>query len=420
MASLPPPETKRQSGIALFMVLASISMLSILVTEFSYVANVNRKVAYDSLDKLKAFYLAKSGMKLSLLRLKAYQNVKGAASSLAGGAVPKALLEKIWSFPFLYPIPTNIPGVTPMMKDQIEKFQKASNLEGRFSSIIESESSKYNLNMILSQFAPTATPSASPSPQTPSQGEDETGNQPAFNPEEARNSLADFLAQILNKKFEADPDFASEYRDLRMEDLMDNIVAWADPSYEKRTASGNDDIPPKRAPFYTLSELHMIPGIDDQLYSLFAPALTVSATMGVNVNTMQDATLKALIPAVTEEEVKAFFEYRDSAEEDHLFKTEEDFLKYLMTNVAAFRNSQSEIDQFKESLTKRNIRLVVDETEFKITVAATVNQSTKKIEAWVSLSDKKQAKPPQAGAATGTGDSQKQDPGLRVTFMRIL
>ena len=147
----------RQSGVALFMVIAAISVLSIVVTEFAYIAQVNKKVAYDGLDQLKAHYLAKSGLKLSLLRLKAYQTIKGIAGGKAAAAIPgipKQVLEKVWSFPFFYPIPTNIPGLSQMDKDRIDKFQKTSSLDGKFSSIIESESSKYNLNLILAPFVP--------------------------------------------------------------------------------------------------------------------------------------------------------------------------------------------------------------------------------------------------------------------------
>ena len=51
-----------------------------------YIAQVNETLAFDGRDQLKAHYLAKSGFKLSLLRLKAYQQVKAYAETMAGGA----------------------------------------------------------------------------------------------------------------------------------------------------------------------------------------------------------------------------------------------------------------------------------------------------------------------------------------------
>src|SRR5690606_10545514 len=84
-----------RSGVALFIVLSAVAILSFLVTEVAYVSHVAQKMAYDELDRVKAFYLAKSAYKISLLRLKAYQNVKELTSGEGGlgGLVPKSLLE---------------------------------------------------------------------------------------------------------------------------------------------------------------------------------------------------------------------------------------------------------------------------------------------------------------------------------------
>ncbi|MCM2324119.1 MAG: type II secretion system protein GspK [Oligoflexia bacterium] len=424
-ATEPNAPVKREGGIALFMVIAAVAVLSILVTEFTYIAQVNQKMAFDGLDQLKAHYLAKSGLKLSLLRLKAYQNVKVAAKALQGGGegggagIPKQALDKIWSFPFFYPIPTTVPGLSLQDREQIDKFQKDSGLDGKFSAIIESESGKYNLNMIQAPFVPAPSPSPSPSPGvTPS-----PSPAPTFNPEEARKSLGEYLGELFKAKADSDPDFAAEYRDLNFDELMDNLFAWADPLYEKKFAGASDQASFKKGPFYSLSELHMIPGMDDGLYELFAPALTVSTTPGINVNTMKEPTLRALVPGISDEEVKDFFKFRDSEEEDNQFKTAAEFLTYLQQNVAVFRNSQSEVDRLRQSLEKRNIRLVVDETLFKITVQASVNQSTRLIEAWVALTppDTKKTAPtlPSTPAQPGAPEAVA-DPGLKITFMRVL
>jgi general secretion pathway protein K len=412
MDSTQAPEKKRrdESGIALFMVVAAMSVLSVLVTEFTYVAQVNQRMAYDGLDQLKALYLAKSGFKLSLLRLKAYQQVKGFISSSggSGGAIPglsKKMIDRIWSFPFFYPFPTNIPGMTTADKDRITEFEKSSGLEGSYTAVIESESSKYNLNTILAPFAPTATPSTTPS-TTPSPIPTE------FSADAARQSLHDYLGQILDQKLETDEVFADTYRDLKLEELMDSIIGWADKSYESHIPSNRQTMAQKRAPFYSLSEMHMIPYMDDQLYELFAPSLTASTTPGINVNTMKEPTLKALIPSMTKEEIEAFFEFRDSETEDNDFKTAEDFFKYLQDKVAAYKGREDAIRQLQQDLAKRNIRIIVDEQNFKITVQAKVNQATKILEAWVTLEDNTKK--------DSLKNNAKKKSGLKVTFMRII
>jgi general secretion pathway protein K len=446
VASPSPSEKKKkkrldESGIALFMVMSAMSILSILVTEFTYIAQISQKLAFDGLDQVKAHYLAKSAMKLSLLRLVAYTQVKayvktmtGGAGAAAAGVVPQALLDKVWSYPFFYPIPTEIPGMSPIDRDKIKKFQADSGLEGKYSAVIESESSKYNLNMILSQFVPSGTPSPGPSPSarpsTPTGPNPQANAAPAFNPDDARKSLSDYLQNMINAKVEADADFAEDYRDFKMDDLMDNIISWADRTYESH-AGLLSDFKPKKGPFYALTELHMMPVMDDTLYDLFAPALTVSTTPGININTMQEPTLRALVPGISNDEVKDFFKFRDSQDEDNTFKSDQDFFKYLQTNVVTvFHNDSGAIGRYQQDLQKRNIRLVVEETEFKITVVATINQTVRQMEAWVTLSGSPtpqpsgqpptQAPPPLAGPGGVVAPQPSPDPGFRITFMKIL
>ena len=423
------------------MVISAVAILSLIVTEFTYIAQVNKRIAYDSLDQVKAHYLAKSGLKLSLLRLKAYDQInKLVGSSKAGSgipSVPRSMLDKIWSFPFFFPIPTNLPGMSQGDKDKIAKFQNASNFDGKYSAVIQSESGKYNLNLILAQFNPKPAPSPSPSPSAPGAippvTPGTTAGSGVFDPAKARESLTEYLSQILNNKNQDDPDFAAGYRDFRIEEFMDAVFSWADNTYEKRNSSGKEQIKMKKAPFYSVSELHMLPLIDDQLYELFTPGLTAATTPGINVNTITEATLRAIVPQMTVEETKKFFTDRDNEEEDNSFKDAEGFYKYLLTNVGSFRGSQVAIDQLKKSLAERHIQIVTEETQFKVTVQAVVNQSTCLTEAWVTLgatnqtgtpnpSSSAKAQAPGAPPAPSVpgGANSVADPGLKITFMRIL
>ena len=428
MAFRRPSENGREGGVALFMVISAMTILAMLVTEFTYIAQVNSRMAFDSLDQVKAHYLAKSGFKISLIRIRAYQNLKALASkSGAGAMIPKGLLEKIWNFPFFYQITTNLPGMTTTEKDQINEFTKAAAIDGRFSANIESESSKYNLNSVLSPFvaqaSPTPTPTSSASP-TPTQAQTTPTPTPTFNTEEAQKSLATYVTQILNNKMESDEEFAAEYRDLKFPEFIDNLISWVDPAHE-RSSAPSANFTPKGGPFYSLSELRMIEPIDDRLYDVLAPNFTVSAVPGLNANTVKDLTLKAVFPQFTNEEIKEFFKFRDSTEADNAFKTEDDFFGYLKSNVAAFRGSDEAINTLKEELKRRNIRIVTEETHFKIVVQATVNQATRLLEAQVMVVPPKKSTP--AGTPPPGGQPAQQEKeapatgsGLRVTFMRIL
>lgn len=403
--------------MAIFMVIAAITLLSVVVTEMTYVAGVNKKMAYDGMDQLKALSLAKTGFKLSLLRLKAFQQVKGVIGTGKEAKVPMSTIEKIWSFPFIYPIPS-VPGMPLGTKDAIEKFQKESGLEGRFTAVIEPESKRFQLNSVLKAYAiapsPSPGPSASPGPQGRNRGGEGGGengsgqgqgeNADEFDVESARRALTELITGLLDQKFQADSDFAAEYRDFRVDDLVDGILAWSDPTYERKNLTGRETIKPKRAPFYSVNELHMVFPMDDQIFEIIAPNLTANSTPGININKIEAPMLKALVPAMKPEESDEFFKFRDDPKEDNSFKSEEDFFKWLSENVAALRDSSS-MNKFKEDLKKRGIRLVIDEESFKITVTATVNTAVKTLEAWVTLVDA------QKGSSTGTGTSGTGDSG---------
>lgn len=404
-------------GIALFLVLASVAMLSILVTEFVYIANISQQIAFGGLDQTKAHYLAKTGLKISLLRLRAFQQVQNYIKKLDKSvAPPKSVIDRIWSFPFMYPIPTHLPGMSTIEKGMIEKFQKNSNLDGNLTVNIESESSKYNLNSLLEQFAASPTPTVSPS-ATPT-------DIPTFRPEEAQKNMQDYMTNILQQKMDQDQDFAATYRDLRISDLVSNIRAWVDRKFDYRPLT-QDKIPMKQAPFYDVSELHMIPLMDDDLYELFAPQFTASTTGGVNINTIQSEALKALLPpnTMTKQELEEFFKFRDAKDVDNQFKSPDDFFKYLSNNVAFFKGNKEVVEQFKNDLAAKRIWMITDERNFKITVRANVNNANRTMIAWVTVSepDSQQSNnPPPPGSPPPPPPPPNLNPtGLKITYMKI-
>jgi type II secretory pathway component PulK len=184
-----------------------------------------------------------------------------------------------------------------------------------------------------------------------------------------------------------------------------------------------------------VSELRFLLEMDDTLYDLFAPALTVSLTPGINVNQMKEPTLRALLPGATAEEITKFFEFRDSELQDNSFRSADDFFKYLQQGFAFFRNDESEVRRYRENLDRRGVRIVTDETNFRITIRAEVGKATRVLEADVTLQDRRSATqnpntpglpappappPGTPGVPPISGPGPNQNPsGFKVTFMRI-
>jgi type II secretory pathway component PulK len=448
---------KNKRGVALFIVLTSMATLAIFLGEITYTAQINQKLAYDRLDNVKATALAKSGFRLALLRIRAYSEIRKLIQGAgADSVVPKEMLEKIWNEPLIIPFSGDLSMLPGSVRDAVEKFRKDSGMEGKLYISIQSQSTKFNLNSYLAPFAP-------PSP-TPTAGRGSTagGINPSpsstpvpFNADEARSLLTEQITQTFEKKFEEDEVFRDTYRNLRISDLAEDILAWNDLTVENmRTQAGT--IQYKRAPFYDVSELHYLPTVDDGIYNLLAPTFSAGVDSSINLNKIQNATLAALFPAMTVEDRKKFFEFRDQSDQSDKktsgeqpnnsngpekkeggpFKEVAEFYQWLEKNVAAY-NSSTKIQEFKDNLTKRGITLTTEESQFLVHIEGTVNQTKRTLEAIVSIVPEKNSTTPNPNGPNNsntpdnpngnnvnnrmmTDEPSKKRSSLKVVQMRFL
>ncbi len=410
-----------KKGVALFMVLAAMATLAIFVGEITYVSQINQKLAYDRLDNIKATALAKSGFRLALLRIRAYSELKktvgdlakktGASAADVGNVVPKGMIEKIWAEPITIPFSGDISGLPGTIKDALLKFRKDSGMEGKLYISISPQSGKINLNSAIEQVAALAPPttgtstSSSTGTGTSTGTDTSTNTNPGgtnttsgFNVDQSRQAMTDQIKATFAKKSEDDETFRDAYRSYRIEDLMDDIFAWSDLTYTS-TRSQNSTIPYKQAPFYDVSELHFLSTMDDTVYDLLASQFTAGVTSNINVNKIQDAVLAALIPQMTKEERKKFYDFLSGVSEDNptqgsggpapetdnSFKTADDFYKYIGEKVAYFSSNTQKMTDFKASLVQRGINLITEESDFIVRIEATVQQTKRVLEAKVSL-----------------------------------
>ena len=139
---------------------------------------------------------------------------------------------------------------------------------------------------------------------------------------------------------------------------------------------------------------------------------------------------------MTDDERKAFFEFRDvPPPDDNTFKDAESFFKYLNEKVEVYK-SKSKIDDFKTNLIQRGIMIIVDEQHFKIRIEATVMQTKRTLEALVTVLDSPSTPaPPTGGGTTGsptpsptptpvnpnaTGTPAPERSTLKITQIRFL
>ena len=94
----------------------AVLFMIFMAVEISYNTHVELKIGAAQLDRLKAYYLAKSGVQISLLRINAYKMVLNRYGSQLGSN--KADLDLVWSFPFAWP---------PMLPTEASKFDQSVN-----------------------------------------------------------------------------------------------------------------------------------------------------------------------------------------------------------------------------------------------------------------------------------------------------
>ncbi len=312
--------------------LFAILIMIFLAVEIGYNTHVELKVGAAQVDRLKAFYLAKAGVQLSLLRISAYNVVSTKFGAQLGPQ--KSDLDLIWKFPFAWPplVPDEISGVD---KAQIKEIVKKSTIDGAFSTSIETESGKIDINDL-----------DSPSPAV----------QKAVNAE---------LVQILTNRMNAEDDWAQNHRNLRPQEIINNIADWIDEDDNSRNGGSeasyytdtNPPIKPPNRSIKTLEELHMVAGVTDDVYRVLVPNLTLWGDKSINVNQASKIVLRSIDVQITDQIADAIIERRTDESKGGPF-TSADFNNFLQSqgvNLSTF-NKPNTVPLTYDSVTNFKIK----------------------------------------------------------------
>ena len=285
------------------MALSAVMLIMYFAMEVSYDSNVEYIVNSQGLNRVKAYYAAKSGLQLSLLRIKIYQQVQSQFGKQLGSN--SALLEQIWSFPFAWPLPIG-DELNAVDKDAFKKIFKESTMDSSYMTTITDEGSKIDINDL-------ASPSKTLQEATKQQ-----------------------LLNIFEQKQKDDDDFRDKYSGTRFDELVNTIGDWV--SDKNTSLNGGDKrsrfselnseaeseyYPPNRA-FRSVSELHLVPGMNDDFFDLLAPRITVYGMRGINPNLASKEVIKSLDPGITDEVVEEVLTRRNAEDKGGPFKCDKD------------------------------------------------------------------------------------------------
>lgn len=300
---------KNQKGVALIMAIFCLTLIVYLVTETLYETNVEYIVNSNSVNRVKAYYAAKSGLELSLLRIKLYNKIK----NQLGDKLPPdrvATLDLIWSFPFAWP-PVLPAETNSVDKDLVKDTVKDSKMDATYLTTISDEGSKIDVNDLGS----------------PSKG--------------LRELTKKLLLQIFQNRMQNDDNWAENNRELKFEEVINNMADWVDKDTtsqnrgdEKQyyqnlnSLSGQDiELPPNRG-FRTVDEIRLVAGMTETMYDMLKDRVTVYGMKAINPNHASAEVLKAMDPSINDKVISAVMGRRNDPQQKP-FQSEGEFWGFI-------------------------------------------------------------------------------------------
>jgi general secretion pathway protein K len=266
-------------GVALLVTLFAVMMMVFMAVEIGYNTRVELVVGAAQLDRLKAYYLAKTGVQLSMLRIYVFNQVIKKFGGQQG--VNPSMFDVIWQFPLSWP-PALPPEAGLVSQDSLKDTLSKSFIDGSFATSIEGEGRKIDLNDLVSPV------------------------------EAIRKAINAQLVQLIQNRLDADDEWARKHRDVvRPQEIINNITDWMDPDLDSLNggselsgyANTDPPISPANRSLKTVDELHMIAGVTDEVFNILGPRVTIYGH-GIDVNMASEEVLRSLDKQITKEVTK--------------------------------------------------------------------------------------------------------------------
>jgi hypothetical protein len=245
-----------KKGVALFMVIVSMLLIIIVISEIVMASQVDTKISKNGIHRLQAYYLASSAAKLSLLRLQIFKEI---SNQLKGSAAAQffdsRLIDQVWSMS-LPPLP--LEG-TDMKKNP---------WPGNFSATITSESSKIPINLI-------------------------DGNRHRNSSTEIGKQVQDQVEALITGYIQTEDFEKTSFKGMETKTLVFPLMDWIDPNFDRMDGGDENHEYERMTPPYlarndrlaSISELHMIEGWNDDFVERFGPSFSIlSYKTSVNPN----------------------------------------------------------------------------------------------------------------------------------------
>lgn len=327
-----PDKRKNQKGVAIMMAVFFVALMSFVLFEISKETLYVSIVSSQDIHELKAYYAAKAGLEVSLLRIKAYQQVRSQLEQMGEAAANYTQRADIlWQFPFVWP------PVLPEEAGMVAQTQLTDALADTFlkkvqyAPLIEDMGAKININNL-------ASPSKAVAEATKLQ-----------------------ILEIFRRKLDEDRSLSDKYVINEIEDVLNHLTDWMDGDNESLkggdessyySSLGERNLPPNLF-FKTKEEMILVEGMTQEIYEILDANVTVMGNPAVNINQAESSVLLSLDPNMTPEIVEELIRRRQDPDHgpynEELFKAfvEEHFGSYAGFNPQKVPLAYSAVANFK-------------------------------------------------------------------------
>jgi len=342
--------------MALLLVMTTVAIMAVIMLELGYTTRVTNAMSANYRDEVAAEYLAKSSLNVSLLRVAVANKVK--TFELGGFKVPSSVTSLIITLPFIFPPPPELLSFGAAsdedlglgMRTLLENIKKKTNISkvGFFDQSISSTDALININ---------AVPLS----------------------EERIETFKEQMKAHYISKMQEDESFGYRNPIQEFDRVINNIIDWIDPDSNSRNGGDENVYYDKKSPPYkprnfsipSMSELHMIDGMNDELFDFISPMVTVFSGASINVNIASKEMWKTIDGKFTDEEITLLM---DKIKQEGEFASEQELKTWIGQNTKIV---VAEFNPLKVPLS------FVDEN-FKIEASGHSGKVSKKIICYVS------------------------------------
>ena len=418
---------KNNSGVAILMILASVTILTAVLADFTFNTNVNKIKVYNIQDQAQSRLNAESGLKLGLARLRLYQEAFNIykKNKDAQKIIKLEDLNQIWQLPFVFPIPKS-DKMNLIQKSTVDEFMENMLLDGELRVEVQNASNKVNLNLLRISHLAKQEQQRSNQGQSPSNSTNDPNDQ--IDEEfKVDMQLQKMLERVFEAKNEADEQGFLDRQGLKepeklvaaLKHFISDRESYDNPYItEFEAAYQQAGIEPKYAPFVSLSEVLLVDGWDQELLSTIENNITVHGSVFIDLNKINKGTLKLLLPNLEEEQIEEFFKYRDNPEDPNYFNDVKSFRTYVVDS-ANFMDGD-EFDNRMKKFEQAGLKFGVSGSLFKIISTGKYRRAQTSIHAFVSMPAKPEPTPsvsptPKSNNSTSTTTTTSTTPTATPT-----